>query len=755
MTVSSQTNNATFVGNGVTTVFPLPFRFFSNGDVFAYFIDSTTGASTPMSLGVDYTLTGAGEPEVNGNAVSVLTTTVPLASMRGLYVERVMQQVQETDIVNQGQFFASTHEDVFDRLTMLIQQAKANSAGAIRVAIGDPEPTRLVPATQRANLLMGFDSQGNPIAVAPVSGSASDLAMNLANDTDPAKGAEMIGYKGRTLAAYLSRVIDPKDHPFNATGDGVTDDREAIENALDFIGAQGGGILRFSKGRYLLNSYSHNTDLANTHGNILPLYSNLTIEFDPGAQLIVGPFFDDKPFHALSAFNAVWPADFQRVSNVHIRGGVFDFSGESSRYRTGYFRRIGVEFGNSYNTSVVGTTFKNGDISNCINAGWAANGDLHLVRDCNFVDLVQESPANTDHTTLYCNATRSTVADCHFHNSARRAHEISCVVELHKSDSRWVGGSFYGYTRGTFLVAIASETTLTTRLEVSGVKGVVTNQFIAPWVDPGCTLIDCQIYGNDIVGTYRDASMTNTMYYGVSCFLGTSGTAELLSGTLTGIKCHGNKFKAGLGVPYALSAVLLLAHSIQGLHLTGNQFSVARFMHANPGVTITNLYVKDNHYEADRIQAGSIFADFTCQEVIASHFEMSLGQPVVLANVVNFNTVKTGWGNFVNIHPENTYNTPQTFAASAAFLGGLPRLEYPADMGVITPQMQGAVPITTTSTIGDSFRATVIGRGSLPTNYVGLAALSWRADGHLSGLAWCDSAAAGTYSVRALISNMA
>lgn len=201
MTVSSQTNNATFVGNGVTTDFPLPFRFFSNSDVSAYFIDPTTGASTPMVLGTDYTLTGAGEPEVNGNAVSVLTTTAPLANLRGLYVERIMQEVQSTDIVNQGEFFASTHEDVFDRLTMLIQQANANSNGAIRVAIGDPEPHRLAPAARRANLILGFDALGQPITVAPVSGSATDLAINLANTTDPAKGAGMVG-----IADYYSTI---------------------------------------------------------------------------------------------------------------------------------------------------------------------------------------------------------------------------------------------------------------------------------------------------------------------------------------------------------------------------------------------------------------------------------------------------------------------------------------------------------------------------------------------------------------------
>ncbi len=205
MTVSSQTNNATFVGNGVTTVFPLPFRFFANGDVFAYFIDTTTCASTPMALGTDYTLAGAAEPEVNGNAVSVLTTTVPLANGRGLYVERIMQEVQSTEIVNQGEFFASTHEDVFDRLTMLIQQANANSQGAIRVAIGDPEPSRLVPAAQRVGKLLSFDSLGSPIVVAPESGSATDLALILADAADPLKGVAVIG-RGAQVVSSITEL---------------------------------------------------------------------------------------------------------------------------------------------------------------------------------------------------------------------------------------------------------------------------------------------------------------------------------------------------------------------------------------------------------------------------------------------------------------------------------------------------------------------------------------------------------------------
>lgn len=256
MTVSAQTNNATFLGNGVTTAFPLPFRFFNNGDIYAYTIDPDTGASTPLTIGVNYTLAGAGEPEVDGNAQSVLTMTAPLPNLVGLYVERVMEQVQETDIVNQGEFFASTHEDVFDRLTMLIQQSGSSSKGAIRVAIGDPEPARLPSAITRANQLMGFNSLGDPIPVAPVSGDIFDFALNLANATNPAMGAGMVGYRRRTVHARLDDAPSIKDYSqpgFGIPGFGVqADDEAAFDAAIAALNAGTIKALHVVAGTYLL-----------------------------------------------------------------------------------------------------------------------------------------------------------------------------------------------------------------------------------------------------------------------------------------------------------------------------------------------------------------------------------------------------------------------------------------------------------------------------------------------------------------------
>lgn len=307
MTVSSQTNNETFTGNGITTVWDIPFRFFNNSEVFVYLIDPVAKTTTPLSLGTDYTLTGAGLPEQFGTAPGKITTTVPVANLNQLYIERVLVIEQLTDILNQGEFFPEVHEDAFDRLTMLIQQLSSDTKGAIRVAIGDPEPARLVSAAQRANLLMGFDSVGNPIAIAPTSGSADALALLLANTNIVTQGAAMIG-RGAQVVKSIAELrtlpgttaskhafvtgyyaqgdggggpywMDPSDtttadnggtvivaadgsrwklkhsgvlnvKQFGAKGDGVFDDSIPTQACIDYMISRNGGTILYPDGTF-------------------------------------------------------------------------------------------------------------------------------------------------------------------------------------------------------------------------------------------------------------------------------------------------------------------------------------------------------------------------------------------------------------------------------------------------------------------------------------------------------------------------
>ena len=116
MTVATSTNRVDYTGNGSTTVFPFTFRIFAATDLV---VTSATpaGVETQLVLNTDYTVSGAGS--YNGGSVTLGSA---LASGDTITIQRVLDITQETDLRNQGAFFAETHEDVFDRLVMVGQQ---------------------------------------------------------------------------------------------------------------------------------------------------------------------------------------------------------------------------------------------------------------------------------------------------------------------------------------------------------------------------------------------------------------------------------------------------------------------------------------------------------------------------------------------------------------------------------------------------------------------------------------------------------
>lgn len=116
MTVNTLNSIAEFDTNGVTTNFPFYFKFLANEDLVVTYV-SPGGISTTLTLGSQYTVNGAGDDE-GGSIV----TPAPLVGPGQLVVAREMNAFQQTSLRNQGKFLAETHEDVFDRLTMLIQQ---------------------------------------------------------------------------------------------------------------------------------------------------------------------------------------------------------------------------------------------------------------------------------------------------------------------------------------------------------------------------------------------------------------------------------------------------------------------------------------------------------------------------------------------------------------------------------------------------------------------------------------------------------
>lgn len=251
MTVSTEVDHNDYTGNGVTTTFPYTFRVFLKTDLMVQVADLNENIRT-LALDTDYYVTGAGT--YSGGSV-VLTS--PLASGWQISISRALPVTQETDLRNQGKFFAEVHEDAFDKLTMLIQQCFAwlglalrkpsfianyydalnnrirnlrdpsqaqdaatkhyvddSVAGSVshaddlfRRTLRVPEGyvNQVYPVTGRRDSLLGFDSLGNPVPIFSQT-ETGDLAFKLASH-DPGLGGSLVGLQqGGTVQDGLGCV---------------------------------------------------------------------------------------------------------------------------------------------------------------------------------------------------------------------------------------------------------------------------------------------------------------------------------------------------------------------------------------------------------------------------------------------------------------------------------------------------------------------------------------------------------------------
>ena len=229
MPVTGATTRDDYVAGDGQTVFNYTFQILLDSDL------KVIQNGTTLTLNNDYTVSGAG---VAGGGTVTLTTGAALNDTISIFLAMPIDRT--TEYQEAGDFLASDVNGDFDKGYIAMNQLQTDIGRSLGLKDVDPTVDMSLPVkADRANKYLMFNSQGIP-DVAPAT-----------ND---------------------SYEINVKD--FGARGNGTTDDRVAIQSAIDYaearsISPQGSPVVIFPSGKYRIGSPGDSTGLVIKKANIL------------------------------------------------------------------------------------------------------------------------------------------------------------------------------------------------------------------------------------------------------------------------------------------------------------------------------------------------------------------------------------------------------------------------------------------------------------------------------------------------------
>lgn len=511
MTVASDVQDVTYTTDNITVDFPIPFYFLRDTDVRADRID-TAGAVTPLVLGTDFSLAGAGNP-----AGGELTTYDLFSAGQTLHIYRDVPATQETQYQQNDPFPAKTTEKALDKLTMLIQRAFGLIATGVRYPFAEFGMNAILPsAARRAKKALVFKATGE-VGISSqdwkepqtILDEAKATAEQIAASIAPGAGTgfflqDGVGAVPRTFQEKQRETVSAAD--YFVIGD--ADFTNAIQRAIDYLASKNGGTVLLPHGPVPISQtvrISANQIFLLGHGGAID--GNVTYIGGMGAALNAaatrlvwagaagGTVIQFTPYPDNGTKTAVVGGG---IEGVMIDGASSAAIGLDVRtMRNGAFKngsivrcnQINLAVGTSTN-NVIGnnksSAFNEFDNFSCSNSGVAGNTAITLLL---WGDI------------LYGNAAINKFSNCGFYDNAGAAHihlencdsntfthcrwNGSAVLHAGDTGSYSTGGSsnarhnvFYNCQGAVIAKTYASSATFTgsisgTTLTVSGVVGTI------------------------------------------------------------------------------------------------------------------------------------------------------------------------------------------------------------------------------------------------------------------------------------------
>lgn len=177
MTISSNSRKAgPFIGNGTAATFPFTFKVFQASDLEVVKLTVATNVETILVLNTDFTAV-VNEDQNSNPGGSITLTAGALASGYNLVITSDIENLQPTDLTNQGGFYPEVITDALDRATIQIQQLQEAVDRSAKLPItSSADADALV-----ADIVRLADSADNIDTVANNIGNVNNTGNNIAN----------------------------------------------------------------------------------------------------------------------------------------------------------------------------------------------------------------------------------------------------------------------------------------------------------------------------------------------------------------------------------------------------------------------------------------------------------------------------------------------------------------------------------------------------------------------------------------------